>query len=130
MIMTSGYDTKKNGHHHIESPLKKRRISGSASATSSLLLPENSPEYLTQGAKAITTDQACEDDEHGDISSADLQQMRQSVAPFTAHHNPDRLEKKRQRDPNSKYCYRHEPKLKCRRGADEPSMKNLQQVST
>ena len=30
--------------------------------------------------------------------------------------------------PNTKYCYRHRPDLKCRRQADEPSMEQLQQV--
>lgn len=132
--MTDGYDEDQNGYHIMQSPLKKRRISlnqGPETASPALLLPESSPDYLTQGARAITTDQACEDDDNGDISfSANLQQMRQTVTPFTAHHTPERLEKKPQSDPNSKYCYRHEPKLKCRRGADEPSMKNLQKVST
>lgn len=31
-------------------------------------------------------------------------------------------------NPNSKYCYRHRPDLKCRRQADEPSMEQLQKV--
>ena len=32
------------------------------------------------------------------------------------------------RDPNTKYCYRHRPDLKCRRIVDEEGMDQLQQV--
>lgn len=39
----------------------------------------------------------------------------------------DRL-KERTEKPNTKYCYRHRPDLRCRRQADEPSMEQLQAV--
>jgi len=60
----------------------------------------------------------------------------QTVAPFLAKHIPDQyapLPKVQQaatsqKDPNTKYCYRHRPDAKCRRTADEPTMENLQNV--
>lgn len=60
----------------------------------------------------------------------------QTVAPFLAKHIPDQytlLPKTQpaatsQKDPNTKYCYRHRPDSKCRRTADEPTMENLQNV--
>lgn len=63
----------------------------------------------------------------------------QTVAPFLAKHIPEQyapLGKQTQpisslqKDPNTKYCYRHQPDSKCRRTADEPTMENLQRVCT
>lgn len=63
----------------------------------------------------------------------------QSVAPFLARHIPDQYapmggidklkDYQASKNPNTKYCYRHRPDLKCRRQANEPSMDQLQQVS-
>jgi hypothetical protein len=64
----------------------------------------------------------------------------QTVAPFLAKHIPQsygplgvqqrtQAKSQSQKDPNTKYCYRHRPDLKCRRTADEPSMDDLQRVS-
>ncbi|TAQ85736.1 hypothetical protein B7494_g5929 [Chlorociboria aeruginascens] len=59
----------------------------------------------------------------------------QTVAPFLAKHIPNQYAPlglqpqpriTSQRDPNTKYCYRHRPDSKCRRTADEPTMENLQ----
>ncbi|KAL9004335.1 MAG: hypothetical protein Q9188_002848 [Gyalolechia gomerana] len=58
----------------------------------------------------------------------------QTVAPFLAEHIPDQYNplgvsptsvESTRRNPNSKYCYRHRPDLKCRRQANEPSMDQL-----
>ena len=63
----------------------------------------------------------------------------QIVAPFLAKHIPDQYAhmggmdssgSSKASDPNTKYCYRHRPDLKCRRQANEPSMDQLQHVST
>lgn len=59
-----------------------------------------------------------------------------TVAPFLAKHIPEQyapLGAPQQtttpnKDPNTKYCYRHRPDSKCRRTADEPTMENLQRV--
>ncbi|KAL8795318.1 MAG: hypothetical protein Q9195_002188 [Heterodermia aff. obscurata] len=59
----------------------------------------------------------------------------QIVAPFLAKHIPDQYAhlggmdssgSSKASDPNTKYCYRHRPDLKCRRQANEPSMDQLQ----
>ena len=60
----------------------------------------------------------------------------QTVAPFLAKHIPDQYaplpkiqpSSTLQKDPNTKFCYRHRPDAKCRRTADEPTMENLQRV--
>jgi hypothetical protein len=63
----------------------------------------------------------------------------QSVAPFLAKHIPQQYaplgvqakdDSSTQKDPSSKFCYRHRPDVKCRRTADEPTMDNLQRVSS
>ena len=59
-----------------------------------------------------------------------------TVAPFLAKHIPDQyaplgapqLATASQKDPNTKYCYRHRPDSLCRRTADEPTMEILQRV--
>lgn len=57
-----------------------------------------------------------------------------TVAPFLARHIPEQYapmglaSTTMQKDPNTKYCYRHRPDSKCRRTADEPTMENLQRV--
>lgn len=65
----------------------------------------------------------------------------EAVGEFLARHIPDQyapqgdLSDKRsnsedkQRNPNTKFCYRHRPDLKCRRTMDETSMAVMQKVS-
>lgn len=63
-------------------------------------------------------------------------QAGMTVAPFLAKHIPEQyapmglpvMKSQTQKDPNTKYCYRHRPDSKCRRTADEPTMENLQRV--
>lgn len=72
------------------------------------------------------------------ISLASTSRMAgQSVAPFLARHIPeqynplgkaDLTSTRTTKNPNSKFCYRHRPDLKCRRQADEPSMDQMQKV--
>lgn len=61
----------------------------------------------------------------------------QTVAPFLAKHIPEQYaplggsdlpNDPTNKNPNTKYCYRHRPDLKCRRQVDEPSMDQLQHV--
>jgi len=63
-----------------------------------------------------------------------------TVTPFLREHIPGIYapigkpetqaseEIKREKDPNSKFCYRHRPDSKCRRAADENKMVKIQQV--
>jgi len=82
------------------------------------------------------------DDRHDDVDqtigiSSTRRIAGQTVAPFLARHIPEQYaplgvqeetNSKSNKNPNTKYCYRHRPDLKCRRTADEPSMENLQRV--
>lgn len=61
---------------------------------------------------------------------------KQNVAPFLAKYHPRQYAPLRSvdgtpavpRTVNAGYCYRHQPDSKCRRQADEQSMRQLQQV--
>lgn len=85
----------------------------------------------------------CGEDHHHDAAdqtitlSAHNKMAGQSVTPFLAKHIPQSYAPlgnqppattASQKDPNTKYCYRHRPDSKCRRTADEPTMENLQRV--
>ena len=101
-----------------------------------------SPEAVpTQQSSAISiTDNGQEicQDRHENISiSASSKQAGETVAPFLAKHIPEQYAPRgtlnssgstTMKDPNTKYCYRHRPDLKCRRQANEPSMDQLQHV--
>ncbi|KAF2969573.1 hypothetical protein GQX73_g4015 [Xylaria multiplex] len=65
------------------------------------------------------------------------QSMSQSVTPFLREHIPSlyapigkpdlpSMMNLKNKDPNSKYCYRHRPDSKCRRAADESKMALIQ----
>lgn len=99
------------------------------------LFVQGSPDY--RPSKRIAGADNC-DDENTNISiSATSKQAGRNVAPFLARHIPDQYAPAgssdraiggARKDPNTKYCYRHRPDLKCRRQANEPSMDQLQQV--
>lgn len=128
--------------HYSESPSKRRRItppqnifldaepSGFADA---LPVLQGSMIGITDGGQ-----EACQDDFENISISASSKQAGQTVAPFLAKHIPEQYApgggldssgNAKIKDPNTKYCYRHRPDLKCRRQANEPSMDQLQHVS-
>lgn len=128
--------------HHDESPAKKRKLS----------IDRNKPSrpFALPFEHEHSTDGGAVDSPHGtregtlrnkpgfNISfSANPRLAGQTVAPFLAEHIPDQYAHlgtsstpamPGNADPNTKYCYRHRPDLKCRRQADEPSMDQLQHV--
>lgn len=74
---------------------------------------------------------------YGDETSNTLAQLaKQNVAPFLAKYQPRQYAPLRSEDGtpeipvavNAGYCYRHQPDSKCRRQADEQSMRQLQRV--
>ena len=133
-----GYDFR--GDFCSETPLKRRRISTPKA--------DHPPSYRslftgTDRDSGTPSDELADEkdncqDEEGDISiSVVSRQAGQTVAPFLAKHIPDqyapgggqdRFAQGKRKDPNTKYCYRHRPDLKCRRQANEPSMDQLQHV--
>ena len=125
----------------VSMPTKRRRISHSGNGRASLqasllagLSPTNGEGSQKPGAVIEHFD---DEDEKKDISiSATSKQAGQTVAPFLAKHIPDQyapaggsdVSTRGRENPNTKYCYRHRPDLKCRRQANEPSMDELQRV--
>ncbi|KAI9741058.1 MAG: hypothetical protein M1834_002771 [Cirrosporium novae-zelandiae] len=122
---------------------KRRKLSSSASSASSFN-PDDMTQFQTahfdsvseQGEDSETTK---EEDLSNNISafakSANSKMADQTITPFLAKHIPNQyaplghaIQTKNQTNsfPNSKYCYRHRPDLKCQRQADEPSMDQLQ----
>lgn len=74
------------------------------------------------------------------LPNVSQQQMIKSVTPYLREHipglyapvgNADNLALaagSRNKDPNSRFCYRHRPDSKCRRAADESKMALIQSV--
>ena len=91
----------------------------------------------TSGSHADRLDDASA---HNETPTTLAQNNREdkNVAPFLAKHIRDQYspmnrprpmdQPGRGKNPNSRYCYRHRPDLKCRRQADEPSMDQMQRV--
>lgn len=134
------HSTYSETDHYLESPSKRRRIA----LPQDMFLDAETLDTLPalQGSTVEMTDagqDACQDDHENISISASSKQAGQTVAPFLAKHIPqqyapggglDSLGNARVKDPNTKYCYRHRPDLKCRRQANEPSMDQLQHVSS
>lgn len=128
---------------YLESPSKRRKLTPSQSffldneATTfadTISTPQRPVIAITDSGQDV-----CQDG-HDNISiSASSKQAGETVAPFLAKHIPEQYapvggldlsDNVKRKDPNTKYCYRHRPDLKCRRQANEPSMDQLQHVSS
>jgi len=129
------YDNGLIDEHLVESPSKRRRIllpKRAVPSTTDTVLSVPCPHYISQATQTSLQEQVCGDNEDEDIPlSASSKRAGQTVAPFLARHIPDQyahmgvpdqLGNSRPKDPNSKYCYRHDPVLKCQRLANEPEI--------
>ena len=111
-----------------ESSAKRRRLSP----------PQDDYQYLDDYNQYPRRDERDKEEQDREMSiSATSRHAGQNVATFLARHIPsqyaplggaDTSHASRTRDPNSKYCYRHRPDLKCRRQADDSKMDQLQHV--
>lgn len=127
---------------YLESPSKRRRIT----LPQKMFLDAEATDFadalpsLQDSLIGITDagQDVCQDNHQNISISAMSKQAGQTVAPFLAKHIPEQYAsgggldssgKAKMKDPNTKYCYRHRPDLKCRRQANEPSMDQLQHVS-
>jgi F-box/WD-40 domain protein MET30 len=72
-----------------------------------------------------------------DLDEKKSQKIGKMITPYLAQHIPNQYNPQgadrdgqdaRGSTADTKYCYRHRPDLLCRRQADEPSMKELQDV--
>lgn len=130
--------TPQRQDHYLESPSKRRKISPPKSVfpdTNAHSFADTFSDHQNSLETVTPTEDVCQDD-HDNISiSASSKHAEQTVAPFLARHIPDQYApgggvdasgNAKQKDPNTKYCYRHRPDLKCRRQTNEPSMDQLQ----
>lgn len=129
-------------NEYTHSPSKRRRLSppedwNRTTAPPRLDLPEDT--FRTEGHSKSLRHQANSRQDGNVTLSATSKMAGQTVAPFLAKHIPqqyapmggvDSSGSPKTKDPNTKYCYRHRPDQKCRRQANEPSMEQLQHVST
>lgn len=124
-------------------PAKRRRISldGEGIATYLHNRPIQSTYRESESSSSLSQDfftQEPEDD--GKCSNTTVTKFTgQTIAPFLARHIPAQYaplggsenskDPAISENPNTRYCYRHRPDLKCRRQVNEPSMDQLQHVS-
>ena len=143
-MASSGRDHSNDSEtdHYLESPSKRRRITPPQDIfldTEATTFADTAPTPQRPTIAITNSDQKVCQDGHENISiSASSKQAGQTVAPFLAKHIPEQYApvggldvsgNAKMKDPNTKYCYRHRPDLKCRRQANEPSMDQLQHVS-
>lgn len=118
---------------------KKRKLSYTRrhSTSASQLSPESMSDSEEPRKRPTTAEERALGSEKNMViaMSTNDQAGGQTVAPFLAKHIPDSyapqgpmLSSTRNKDPNTKFCYRHRPDLKCRRQADELTMGHLQRV--
>ena len=124
--------------HYLENPSKRRKITPSPDIfmdTGAMDFAETIP--TPQHPVTNSGQDVCQDGHENISISASSTQAGQTVAPFLAKHIPEQYApvggldssgNAKMKDPNTKYCYRHRPDLKCRRQANEPSMDQLQHV--
>ncbi|KAL8801897.1 MAG: hypothetical protein Q9182_004186 [Xanthomendoza sp. 2 TL-2023] len=118
-----------------ESPAKKRRLS----KASPFPLPHQRLHHMDQSKPipsiGATVGKAISGDGANFPTSANSRLAGQTITPFLAKHIPNEYAPLGRAptsgtaaaaNPNTKYCYRHRPDMKCRRQADEPSMDQLQ----
>ena len=126
--------------HYLGSPSKRRKITlpyGMLSAEGIDFADGSTAVQSSTTGIATAGQDVCQDDHENISISASSKQAGQTVAPFLAKHIPEQYASgggldssgnAKVKDPNTKYCYRHRPDLKCRRQANEPSMDQLQHV--
>ncbi|PGH12115.1 hypothetical protein AJ80_06836 [Polytolypa hystricis UAMH7299] len=114
-------ETPVNDNHSVESPRKRRRLSGSWTEQQ---LPEpsstNDPAEHTSTRTAGSSASALASE---NIAPFITKHIREQLAPMTQFEENGLA---RRGNPSSRYCYRHRPDLNCRRQADELSMDKMQ----
>ncbi|KAL8687897.1 MAG: hypothetical protein Q9218_006054, partial [Villophora microphyllina] len=132
------------GVEGIETPAKKRRLSLNQpewpiSPSHPLQLLRYQAGHVPLPVKGPNPGHMHPNDGDTISISANSKLAGQTVIPFLAEHIPNQYahlgtlpaaDKPASANPNTKYCNRHRPDLKCRRQADEPSMNQLQHELT
>lgn len=96
------------------------------------LMQGHDHEHASERSRHLLGEKAEDTEEAQATKSKKIEKM---ITPYLAQHIPQQYNPLGGADTphnhaNTKYCYRHRPDLLCRRQADEPSMEQLQQVST
>lgn len=129
------------GDHYSQSPAKRIRLSGSEvgqPAGTERSLEKKDADMQDSFSRESSKDWEAPEDKSDMMIQSTSKLAGQTIAPFLTKHIPEQyaiLGGRRDsttsviKDPNTMYCYRHRPDLKCRRQADEPSMDQLQHVS-
>ncbi len=131
-------------YEHFTAPPKRRRISlgGDGMASHVYNRPNMSALRGSEDSSSLLPEFYAQNppEEGAKCSIPTITKLAgQSIAPFLARHIPAQyaplggVDKPRDSsanvNPNTRYCYRHRPDLKCRRQVNEPSMDQLQHVS-
>ncbi|KAI1367765.1 quinon protein alcohol dehydrogenase-like superfamily [Xylaria arbuscula] len=117
--------------------LNQKPVTSSAART---LQPPSAPKHAedsTMKPSRENCDRRRPGEDASRLPNISQQSMSQSVTPFLREHIPTlyapigkpdlpSMVNLKNKDPNSKYCYRHRPDSKCRRAADESKMAIIQ----
>lgn len=144
-IPPPSFDSQAQMDEDSQHPAKRRRISldGEAIASHLYSRPIQSAIQNTnrdsESSSSIPQDFFSQDQLEGDGKCSNTTITKytgQTIAPFLARHIPAQYaplggseNSSVNENPNTRYCYRHRPDLKCRRQVNEPSMDQLQHVS-
>ena len=119
-------------------PSKRRRLSHYPDAPRHTGMQDNSSIADMEAHENPYSEHAAQNKQgrDGPVSSSSVHATK-AVASFLSEHIPQQYAPQGEgketpdsanKDPNTRYCYRHRPDLKCRRKVDEESMDQLQQV--
>ncbi|KAJ2899826.1 hypothetical protein MKZ38_002768 [Zalerion maritima] len=96
--------------------------------------PKKRDNHVSPSSKE-SCDRRRAEDEHSQLSHVPTQLVGKTVTPFLREHIPGlyapigkstAASLSKSKDPNSKFCYRHQPDARCRRAADEVKMESIQ----
>ena len=88
-----------------------------------------------QNCKRLRPEEEERQGSRGSVTTMSSTRIGKTVTPFLREHipslyapigKPNNEETARQKEPNTRYCYRHRPDSKCRRAADEAKMVMIQ----
>ncbi|KAI1277645.1 quinon protein alcohol dehydrogenase-like superfamily [Xylaria sp. FL0933] len=116
---------------------QKPAVSFAARTQTPPLTPKPSEESSNMKPSRENCDRRRPGEDASRLPNISQQSMSQSVTPFLREHIPSlyapigkpdlpSMANLKNKDPNSKYCYRHRPDSKCRRAADESKMALIQ----
>lgn len=142
-LLPSPWHNNPTTHHQTDDALMHLHSKPSTSSAGRAQPPPATPKPAEDSTMKPSRDN-CDRRRPGEDAASRLpnisrQSMSQSVTPFLREHIPSlyapigkpdlpSMMNLKNKDPNSKFCYRHRPDSKCRRAADESKMALIQRV--